>query len=113
MVVLLRGQASFLNSANRTHPTTLANSTSHFLSARVQGREGGVRGEREGGVAVVGGRMLSLGNSSAGAPASRSHLATGFRDGREWRGCARRRGSARSTTRSGRRRRGRRSGREA
>jgi len=52
MVVLLRGQASFLNSANRTHPTTLANSTSHFLSARVQGREGGVPLERKGGVAV-------------------------------------------------------------
>ncbi len=51
-VVLLRGQASFLNSANRSHPAPLVNSTSHYLSARVQGREGGVLLERKGGVAV-------------------------------------------------------------
>ena len=64
------------------HPAPLANSTSHFLSARVQGREGGVRGgeRREGGVAAVGGRMLLLGNSSP-APASHSRRAAGCRDG--------------------------------
>ena len=71
---------SSLKSAIPTHPAPLANITSHFSSARVQGREGGVRGEREGGVAVVGGRMLSLGNSSS-APAFRSRRAAGCRDG--------------------------------
>ena len=44
MVVLLRGQASFLNSANRTHPTTLANSTSHF--SLLVGESAGPRGRR-------------------------------------------------------------------
>ena len=44
MVVLLRGQASFLNSANRTHPTTLANSTSHF--PLLVGESAGPRGRR-------------------------------------------------------------------
>ena len=54
-----------MKSTTRTHPAPPADSTSHFLSAIVQGREGGVRGgEREGGVAVVGGRTLLLGNSS-------------------------------------------------
>ena len=82
MVVLLRGQASFLNSVNRTHPTTLANSTSHFslLVGESAGREGGVPLERKGGVAVgqwVGGGSCRWGGEEVGRGGRRGEAEMG------------------------------------
>ncbi len=67
MVVLLRGQASFLNSANRTHPAPLANNFPLLVgeSAGPRGRRSPrEKGRRGSGSVGRGGKLLLGGRRS-------------------------------------------------